>query len=69
MRPYVISGYEVPDIPYTEQEMEETKEKTVDYLNKAGEILRNKGATVTARVGVEMLRGRLLRLPKKSTLI
>jgi len=52
VRPYVVSGYEVPNIAYTEKEIEEIKKKAVDYLNKAGEILRSKGAAVTARVGV-----------------
>ena len=38
------------DILFTEVEMEQIKEKAMDYLNKAGEALKNKGATVTARV-------------------
>jgi nucleotide-binding universal stress UspA family protein len=50
--PHAIGGYEVPDVAYTEKEMEETKKKAVDYLNKAGETLRSKGATVTSRVGI-----------------
>jgi nucleotide-binding universal stress UspA family protein len=50
--PHVVGGYEVPDIAYTEKELEETKKKAIDYLNKAGDTLRSKGATVTARVGV-----------------
>jgi len=52
VQPHVVSGYEVPNIAYTEKEMEETKKKAIDYLNKVGETLRGKGATVTARVGV-----------------
>ena len=32
--------------------MEETNKKATDYLNKVGETLRSKGATVTARVGI-----------------
>jgi nucleotide-binding universal stress UspA family protein len=52
VHPYVVGGYGVPDISYTEKEMEENKKKAIDYLNKAGETLRSKGATVTSRVGV-----------------
>ena len=52
VHPHIVSGYEVPDIAYTEKEMEETKKKAIDYLNKAGETLRSKGATVTAKVGI-----------------
>ena len=52
VQPHVVSGYEVPDVAYTEKEMEETKKKAVDYLNKAGETLRSKGATVISRVGI-----------------
>ena len=52
VHPHVVSGYEVPAIAYTEKEMEEAKKKAIDYLNKAGETLRSKGAVVTARVGV-----------------
>lgn len=52
VQPHFIGGYEVPDIAYTEQEMEETKKKAIDYLNKTGETLRSKGATVTARVSI-----------------
>jgi len=50
--PHVVGGYEIPDVAYTETEMEESKKKAIDYLNKAGETLRSKGATVTAKVEV-----------------
>jgi len=52
VHPYVVGGYEIPAVTYTEKEIEETKKKAIGYLNKAGETLRSKGATVTARVGV-----------------
>ena len=50
LRPSVVSGLAVPDIAYTQQEMEESKKKAIDYLNKAGERLKRKGAAVAARV-------------------
>ena len=37
---------------YTEKQMEETKAKTMDYLDKTGEFLRSKGATVVSKVAV-----------------
>ena len=37
-------------VPYNEKELEEIKKETMDYLDKAGEGLRNKGATVKAIV-------------------
>ena len=40
------------EIPYTEAEMEEIKKKAMDYLDKAGEGLRSKGATVKCKVSV-----------------
>lgn len=52
MYPRTVGGYEVPDIVYTEKEMEENKKKAIDYLNKAGEALRSKGVTITTKVGV-----------------
>jgi len=52
MRPYIVGGYEVPDIAYTEHEIEEIKKEAINYLNKAGETLRDKGAKVTARVAI-----------------
>jgi len=52
VRPYILGGGEVPDIAYTAKEIEEIKKKAIDYLNKAGETLRSKGATVKSRVGI-----------------
>ena len=40
------------EIPYTEEEMEQIKRKAMDYLSKAGEGLRSKGAIVKCKVGV-----------------
>ncbi len=47
-----VSGEAVPDIPATEKEMEEHRQKALDYLDRTGESLRSTGATVTARVAV-----------------
>ena len=52
VQPHVVNGYQVPDVAYTEKEVEETKKKAVDYLNKAGETLISKGVTVIAKVGI-----------------
>lgn len=40
------------EIPYTEAEMEEIKKKAMDYLDKAGEGLRSKGAIVKCKASV-----------------
>ena len=42
----------IPDIEYTEKQMEENKINALDYLNKTGEALRGKGATITAKVAI-----------------
>ena len=48
---YVVAGEATTQIPYTEKEMEQIKRKAMDYLNKAGEGLRSKGAIVQTKVG------------------
>ncbi|RLG23122.1 hypothetical protein DRN85_09945 [Methanosarcinales archaeon] len=56
----VLSPESVPTVggrahaatPYTEREMEQIEKKATDYLNQAGEALRRKGVTVTARVAI-----------------
>ena len=48
----VVGGEAAVDIPYTEEELGETERKAMDYLDKAGETLRSKGAVVKARVGI-----------------
>ena len=48
---YVVAGEASAKVPYTEKEMEQIKRKTTDYLNKAGEGLRSKGAIVKFKVG------------------
>ena len=50
--PYVVNGMEIPDIAYTDKDMEQTKKEANEYLNEAGEALRSKGATVIARVEI-----------------
>ena len=39
-------------VPYSEAELEEIKNKALDYLNKVGEGLKKKGATVNCKVAV-----------------
>ncbi len=50
---HVVGGGEgAVSVPYTEKELEQIKKQTVDYLDKTGEALRSKGATVTAKVAI-----------------
>ncbi len=49
---YVVAGEASARIPYTEQEMEQMKKKASQYLTKAGEALRKKGASTKVRVAV-----------------
>jgi nucleotide-binding universal stress UspA family protein len=49
---YVVAGEAGAPVPYTEAELEQIKQKTMEYLDKAGEDLRNKGIRVECRVGV-----------------
>ena len=46
----IASEGEAAEIPYTEEQMEETSKAVINYLNKTGESLRSKGAKVTAKV-------------------
>ena len=50
--PPQVSGRAVEGIPYTANQLEETKDKAAEYLNKAGEALSDKGAKVDVKVGV-----------------
>ena len=49
---YVVAGEAGAPVPYTETEIEQLRARTMDYLDKAGEGLRSKGAIVVCRVGV-----------------
>ncbi|MFC1962275.1 universal stress protein [Chloroflexota bacterium] len=42
----------IPPTDFSEKQMEETRKQAIEYLNKAGESLRSKRATVTARTAV-----------------
>ncbi len=46
----IAAGEVTANVPYTEQELEQAKQRAIDYLNETGEALRSKGATVTAKV-------------------
>lgn len=46
----VTAGKAIAQVPYTEQEMKQYREKATKYLNDVGEALRNKGAKVTIKV-------------------
>ena len=47
---YIVAGEASAPIPYTEKEIEQIKKKATDYLDKAGEGLRSKGAIVKTEV-------------------
>jgi nucleotide-binding universal stress UspA family protein len=47
---WVVVGEASAPISYTEEELKAIKQRVLDYLNKAGEILRRRGATVITRV-------------------
>ena len=49
---YIIAGEAGVQVPYTEQEMEQIKQKAMDYLNKASEGLRKRGAIVKTQVSI-----------------
>jgi len=47
---YVIAGEASVQVPYSDKEIVQIKKKTKDYLDKAGEGLRSKGAIVKTKV-------------------
>jgi len=47
---WVVAGEASAPVPYTERELEMIKQRATDYLDKAGEGLKNKGATVNTKV-------------------
>ena len=50
--PPTFAGEPTMSIPYTMQQTEQRNEQAIAYLDKIGEALRNKGATVTIKVAV-----------------
>ena len=48
----VVGGEGVIPTEYTEKQIEGSTQEAMNYLNKAGEALGSKGATVTAKVGI-----------------
>ena len=47
---WVVAGEASAPVPYTERELEMIKQRATDYLDKAGQGLKNKGATVNTKV-------------------
>jgi len=43
-------GQSIVHVPYTEEEMKTVEERAMQYLDKVGEGLRSKGATVNCKV-------------------
>ena len=52
MRHWVMAGEASAPVAYTEEEMRLIQEQVMDYLIKAGENLRNKGAIVNTRMSI-----------------
>ena len=52
LRYWVVVGEASTPVAYTEEEMRLIEQQVMDYLNKAGENLRNKGAIVNTRVSI-----------------
>ena len=46
----ITAGSAHVEVPFTKEEVNQRKKQALDYLNKVGEGLRSKGATVTAEV-------------------
>ena len=46
----INSGSAHVEVPLTKEEINQQKKQVLDYLNKAGEGIKSKGATVTAEV-------------------
>jgi nucleotide-binding universal stress UspA family protein len=49
---YIIAGEAGVQVPYTDKELEQVKKRAMDYLEKASEGLKSKGAMVKIRTGV-----------------
>ena len=49
---YVVAGEASARVPYTEKEMEQMKKGATQYLDKAGEALKKKGADIKIKVVV-----------------
>ncbi|MBI4187301.1 MAG: universal stress protein [Chloroflexi bacterium] len=49
---YVVAGAAGVAVPYTEEEMKVLRQKALDYLGKAGEVLKSRGANVKTMVAV-----------------
>ena len=47
---YVVAGEVAAPVPYTEREVELIKQRSKEYLDKAGEGLKSKGAIVKTKV-------------------
>jgi nucleotide-binding universal stress UspA family protein len=47
-----VSGRTPGETAYTEQQLEETEKKAMEYLNQTAEAMRSKGVSVTAKVAV-----------------
>jgi len=49
---YIIAGEAGVQVPYTEKELEQIEKRATDYLEKTGESLKSKGATVKIKTGI-----------------
>ena len=58
---YVVAGEASARVPYTDKELELIRQKAIDYLEKAGEGLRSKGAIVKTQVSTGRAAGEIVK--------
>jgi nucleotide-binding universal stress UspA family protein len=63
---YVIAGEASVQIPYTDREVAHIKNRAKNYLDKAGEGLRSKGAVVKTRVATGKAADEILNIADKT---
>jgi len=59
---WVVAGEASAPVPYTEKEMEYLKKHSIDYLGKAAESLRSKGATVKTMISTGKAANEILKV-------
>jgi len=62
---YVIAGEASARIPYTEKELELIKEKTREYLKKAGEGVKSEGVVVKTKVTIGNAADEILKIAEE----
>ena len=58
---YVVAGEASARVPYTENELEQIKQKATEYLKKTGENLESRGAIVRTKVSTGSAAGEIVK--------